>query len=446
VTGDQISLAPGAYDVYWYQGYGHKSIRLASNITVVEGELTEVHANSGVRRTTAPEFARFGTYGQWVATAVGDPYEHAVQTTPSEAMLLAPGEYDIHWYQGFGHKPIRISSGLRVSPGALVEVAANSGLRRITAPEFAQFQSSGQWVATVAGDPYERAVQTSTGEAMLLPPGEYDVYWYQGFGHRPICISRGVRVSTGSLAAVAANSGVRRITAPEFAHFQSSGQWVATVAGDPYERAVQTSTGEAMLLPPGEYDIYWYQGYGFERVLLASRVEVREGAIAPVHADSGIRLVHEKAPPQIDSNVWWGVTAPDADPAQPTHMIHGKFEEALLLAPGVYDVVWRESASTAPTRLAAAVIVEISHITDVQFTAAVMTAGMEGSQDTASETAPPSSPAASSTAASPHTPVAAQPASWGSLIWVIPVLIALLVLGIVIALLRRRSREARSQE
>ncbi len=45
-----------------------------------------------------------------------------------------------------------------------------------------------------------------------------------------------------------------------------------------------------MLLPPGQYDVYWKLGYGHPSILLSSNVGVQSGQLPTVIADLGIRL------------------------------------------------------------------------------------------------------------------------------------------------------------
>ncbi len=45
-----------------------------------------------------------------------------------------------------------------------------------------------------------------------------------------------------------------------------------------------------MMLPPGQYDVYWKLGYGHPSIQLASKLNVRQGQRDLVTADAGIRL------------------------------------------------------------------------------------------------------------------------------------------------------------
>ena len=52
---------------------------------------------------------------------------------------------------------------------------------------------------------------SNSTDALLLPPGKYDVYWLQDYDHRDhvLLLHDGVQVKSGTLTTVAADCGIR---------------------------------------------------------------------------------------------------------------------------------------------------------------------------------------------------------------------------------------------
>ncbi len=172
---------------------------------------------------------------------------------------------------------------------------------------------------------------------MMLPPGEYDVYWKLGYGHPSILLSSNVGVQSGQLSSIAVDAGIRLNKAswvPEFLDLY--GSWWAVPAGADFDKTVDFTQGDVMLLPPGAYDVYWKLGYGHPSILLSSNVGVQPGQSAAVTADLGLE-VHSAlwVPEFLDLyGSWWAVRA-GADSDKTVDFTQG---DVMMLPPGQYDV------------------------------------------------------------------------------------------------------------
>ena len=318
-----LKLAPGLYDVYWVQDYDtlDKPILLARDVSVEADRLTTVDVDSGVGIEVAAWVpARDLDYGWWGAASVesataGEPVakEQMVNWTKSaDALLLPPGDYDIYWVQDYDTlgRPILLAEGLIVEAGRLTTVDVDSGVRIEVATWLpARDLDYGWWGAArvesaTAGEPVtkEQMVNwTKTADALVLPPGDYDIYWVQDYDTLdiPILLTRGVKVSAGQPVAVMADSGVRiEVAAWVPARDADYGWWGAAsadslTAGEPVttDQLVNwTRTAEALLLPPGAYDIYWVQNYpNLDKPIIIAQGVTVSGAFGGIGIEIGLR-------------------------------------------------------------------------------------------------------------------------------------------------------------
>jgi hypothetical protein len=68
---------------------------------------------------------------------------------------------------------------------------------------------TGWWGASVSGlPPEQRANWSKTHDALLLPPGIYDVHWMQDHEHQPLLLAAQVRVERGQRTDLAADTGI----------------------------------------------------------------------------------------------------------------------------------------------------------------------------------------------------------------------------------------------
>ena len=187
-----------------------------------------------------------------------------------------------------------------------VALPADSGVQLQTASWVpARDKDNGWWGVTAAGEqPSQRIQWSKSADALLLPPGKYDVYWVQDYDHKDhaLLLHDGVQVKSGTPTIVTADSGIQLQTASWVpARDKDNGWWGVTAAGEqPSQRIHWSKSADALLLPPGKYDVYWVQDYDHKdhALLLHDGVQVKSGARTTVAADCGIRL---KVPPGAEA-------------------------------------------------------------------------------------------------------------------------------------------------
>jgi hypothetical protein len=373
---DPLLLPPGRYDVYWAQDTYHESVPvlLASGVLVEQGRLAGVPAAAGVRLAVASWVPGFGYGGRWSVVRAGDAPGKAVNWTGDRVpLLLAPGRYDVYWTQDTYHEAnlLLLASGVLVDQGELVTVNANSGLR-LNVPSWAPgFGYSGHWGVMPAG----AAATGSAGkmlhwtanppDALLLPPGRYDVYWVQDNYHEaiPLLLASGVEVEQSKLAVADAGSGIRLQVASWVIPFGYAGRWGVVRAGDAPGKWVHwTSSTDPLMLPPGRYDVYWVQDNYHEAspLLVATAVEVAHGKLVEVPVNSGVQLQLSPGSPALDAfSGWWGVVpAGSSDPEKTLNRWAARSDLPLLVPPGTYDVIWNQGGSGKPVRIKQGAVVE----------------------------------------------------------------------------------------
>jgi len=261
---------------------------------------------------------------------------------------------------------------------------AQTGIRLESAAWIpARDERYGWWgVVAAGGSPKNPLQQSKTDGTLSVPPGAYDVYWVQDYdtSDAPLLLAAGINVEAGQVATVRADSGVSiEIAGWVPARDENYGWWGAVPAGaGPKQRVQWTNASDALLVPPGTYDIYWVQGYDTsdKPLLLAAGVDIEAGQVAAVRADSGIALKVPADTPAMDENYgWWGVTAPGADPSRRIHWSEGRFDLPLMLPPGTYDVHWQQDYDSKPERRAAGVSVAAGQLTEIDLSAATAGAG-----------------------------------------------------------------------
>jgi len=294
-------------------------------------------------------------YGGWgVVAAGGDPTNPLQWTRDAPSLELPPGTYDVFWVQEFltRDRPVLLAERVTVGSSGLVTVRADSGLRLAVADWVpARDPDYGWWGAVFAGASPDALVNwTRTADALLLPPGTYDVYWVQEFvtRDRPMRLASGVRVESGKAATVRADTGLRLNVADWVpARDPDYGWWGAVAAGTSPDQLVNwTRSADAILLPPGDYDVYWVQEFVTrDRPMLLASGTLAAGEAKTVAAISGVRLEAASwVPPRDPDYGWWGAVEAGAVPDALVNWT--RTADALLLPPGAYDVYWVQNFAT----------------------------------------------------------------------------------------------------
>jgi len=247
----------------------------------------------------------------------------------------------------------------------------NSGIRLATAFWVAKRDPAyGWWGVVPAGTPQppdEKAWTTKSADAFLVPPGEYDVYWKQDYEHDPMLLAGKVRVEANQVVEVKANAGIRLMTAPWVALPNTYGWWGAVPVGESADRKTHWSrSADVLLVVPGEYDVYWKQDFEHKPMLLAGKVKVKENQVAEVNAGSGIQLTVPRDTPLPDARFgWWGMVREGGKPEDPIQWSRGKFEQPLLLAPGTYDILWKQDFRQTPATIKRGAVVKENNLTQI---------------------------------------------------------------------------------
>jgi hypothetical protein len=298
-SADALVLPPGAYDVYWVQDFDNRDrpMRIAEGVTVSAGQAATVAADAGVRVQVAAWVPkRDNDYGWWGAVKAGAQARTADLVNFSrtaDALLLAPGKYDIYWVQDFDTRdhPMQLASGLTIGAGAVATVAADSGVRLQVASWVPKRDKDyGWWGAAKAGTAQPRTADlvnwSKSADALLLPPGQYDAYWVQDFEtrDRPLLLAAGLNVAAGMTLPVSAASGLSiTVDAAVPALDKDTGWWGASLVragADKRINWVKGPDGRALLLPPGKYDIYWRINNRTDPQLKARGVEIKPAELA----------------------------------------------------------------------------------------------------------------------------------------------------------------------
>ncbi len=116
-----------------------------------------------------------------------------------------------------------------------------------------------------------------------------------------------------------------------------------------------------MLLPPGEYDVYWKLGYDHPAILLASRFNVQFGQLPAINADLGIKL---KVPAGTTQPEWWSVVLTGADASRTVEFVGRSFEQPMMIPPGAYDIYWKVESQEA-VRVQQGVVVAKGTLTEI---------------------------------------------------------------------------------
>jgi hypothetical protein len=262
-----------------------------------------------------------------------------------------------------------LAGKVRVEENQIAQVSASSGIRLTVAPWVPLPDEDGWWGAIPVGQSADKKIHWSRSvDALLVPPGEYDVYWKQDYHHQPMLLAGKVRVEENQVAQVSASSGIRLTVAPWVRQPDENGWWGAVPAGESADKKIHSSrSAGAFVVPPGEYDVYWKQDFQHQPMLLAGKVRVEENRVAEVNASSGIRLKVPLDTPALDSkDGWWGLVRTGGKPEEPIHWSKGEFDQPLLVAPGVYDIVRKQNYRHKPDTIETGTVVKENVLIEVK--------------------------------------------------------------------------------
>lgn len=312
--------------------------------------------------------------GWWAAVPDGASLETKQTVDAIDTSLeLAPGHYDIYWSRGYEHAsdPMLLASGVTVRSATETIVHADSGVMLDVADWVPQLKHNGWWGAVPGGGSVDDRVDWEKSDhALLLPGGNYDIYWVQSYEHAasPMRLFSGIQIEPHQMVALPVQSGIRLEAADWVPGLEHNGWWGAVRAGaDPADRTDWTDEDQELMLPPGTYDVYRVLGYKHAAtpVRLASNVTVKD-SLVPVDAKSGVRLVLPDGV-EFGHNGWWGVTLPE-NPAQERVAWVEVADQPLLVPPGTYDLYWRQAYDVQVMPIKSSVTIKAGELVEVPFT------------------------------------------------------------------------------
>ena len=285
---------------------------------------------------------------------------------------LAPGKYDVYLDEsegGAGPLPaaVRVARGVEVEQGKPAKVPLRSGIRLKLADKL---PTPSRWFVVPADAACATVVAQRSGgavEPIWLPPGNYDVYCLQASDQRdrPVCVARNVKVEGDAIGDVAVRGCVVKLQAASWVppRDPGSGWWGLVQAGDQRRNAVEWSRSETeLVMPSGIYDLVWVQDGEHQRPMtLARGIKLSPDRPLTISVEAGMRLKPAKNLPPLDPKEgWWGAVPAFGKSDEPCNWSIGRSDQPLLLAPGVYDVVWKQDDKHPARRLASGVTVAAS--------------------------------------------------------------------------------------
>ena len=315
--------------------------------------------------------------GGWGVVAAGaGPGKWRVFSREDTA-AVPPGTYDLYWIQDADHDedPMRVAAGVVVADAAVTNVQISTGIAINVADWVPELDPDyGFWGATPLND--EDAFYTNwvwgAGTAMVLPPGEYDLWWdtddaddippvwlddftVGGFGGMGIEIRKDgpaidvVAVVAGGPAALAGLAAGDRITAVD-------GQSVAGLGLDEAAGVLRGPAGTSVTLTVDRGTVAALS-ITVVRAFVASPEEIVVGA--------GVRAVQDPSlPPLTAGGGWWGAVFTGDLPDEAANYAFDT-KAPLLLGDANYDIYWSPDANTPPRLVARNVVMVPGEIVDI---------------------------------------------------------------------------------
>jgi hypothetical protein len=309
--------------------------------------------------------------GGWGVVPAGTaPTQWTAFSVSAKRLQVAPGKYDAYWVQQKNLAPILVASNVDVGTGGATVAAANGV--KLVAADWARFDSTAGWVAMRTGGARGTVVNSTAGTAMLLPLGDYDIYWRSsadGIYGWLTTVNIGTPFASLGLQVKSETDGLHVVTALAGSAGQRAGvrdgDVITAVDGKSLIGLDTPAAVTALRGPPGSTSQLTIVRLGATRLAVARDAQP---TIATVRADSGIRLRFDAGQtlPLDPTTGWWGALfkGDDVSKVVPVNRSHNP-GQPITLTPAVYDVYWWKDGTTAPQLIAAAVNVEAGKLADV---------------------------------------------------------------------------------
>lgn len=301
--------------------------------------------------------------GFWSVIHAGSLSRKWTVRSTEDLAAIPPGNYDLYWVVDEEHieAPLIMAEDVVVTAGAITEVRIQSGLVLELADWVPPIDpATGNIFAVLGGT--NVAVNWTTGDAMVLPPDGYGLYWDVDVDDDidPVWVGTyevnapfsGIGLE---LRAEPAITVVRAIPGgPADAAGMLAGDVILAVDGTDTTLMELSDTVGLIRGPAGTPVVLTVQRPGVTAPL---DITIRRSLVEPqnlARIDAGIRLVVDPAMPPLGPGGWWGVTFDGEDPADPAAITYDA-DAVLLVGHTTYDVYWKPDGDAEPILVAAGV-------------------------------------------------------------------------------------------
>jgi hypothetical protein len=231
----------------------------------------------------------------------------------------------------------------------------------------------------------------SADDRRLVPPGTYDILWAQTV-HQWLAptVWKTVEITDGDVIEVTIASGAKIARAEWVTPLDGNWGWWGAAPSSARRTREGAPTADAdanaapdwharinwfhddgsapLVLPPGEYDIYWAQGLHQREtpVRIASNVTISPRELKSIPLHTGVRLHPGAIPPTFDTNWgWWAVVPVGGGEDDWVNYSRGDTAQPLVVAPGTYDILLDPGLSADVVRVAERVVVKEGELKEV---------------------------------------------------------------------------------
>ena len=278
------AVQPGSYDLFWLQDAGLAPLLMAENVTVTEGDLTEIRVATGARLEVADWVEPRDAVAGWFGAIPSETTETINRTASGNSLFLPPGRYDLFYEQDETDELPAIWIGtytIETPFGGLgIEVGVDDATGDITVvrtlpggPSDAVGILAGDVILAIGGTPLA-GLELADAVALLRGPPETDAVLTIGRG-KDDSLDIAVTRAVVEAEPVARADGGIRLVLPDGVAIAPDGWWGVTFTGGSAGNLINWSTGTAdtpLLVGPTSYDVYWNPDGEGEAELIAAGI------------------------------------------------------------------------------------------------------------------------------------------------------------------------------